>query len=335
VLAYCEDGDDFAHARGSLHSKYSFEETQRELDGWRRKADGATRCETFNKKSPGICETCPHWGKINSPIGLGIRQNPAHSMDAGNPPNHTATPGSAAGDKRTAEERGQSSSERDAHAGTTGERTAEEKPSGQGDDAKSESADGPTRGALKAVLGDELLATAAPPRRWSVERFVPASETTMLGGDGGTGKTTLALQLGVASITGGDWLGLKVECRNVLYVSAEDPTDEIRYRLEQIIKRANLSNENLTRFKLIDLAGKDATIATFDGKSGLIKPTLLFSQIENAAREYHAGCVILDSIADFFGGNENERREVRAFVGFLFSSHQTEIVVGAGLVLWE
>jgi RecA-family ATPase len=103
---------------------------------------------------------------------------------------------------------------------------------------------------------------------------------------------------------------------NVLYVSAEDPADEIHFRLEQITKDSRLSTEELARFKLIDLAGKDATIATFD-RHGLIKRTPLFDQIESLAREHQAGCIIFDSVADFFGGNENERREVRAFVGLL------------------
>jgi RecA-family ATPase len=277
VLACCEDGDEFAHAWGSPHPTYSYEETQRELEGWRRNADGATLCETFDKRSPGICETCPHWGKINSPIGLGIQQ-----MDG------------ATGGERTAE--GQNGQEGGRHR---------------------EAANGHACEKLTAIRGDELLSTAAPPRRWLVESFVPASETTMLGGDGGTGKTTLALQLAVGGVTGGDWIGRKVERCNVLYVSAEDPKEEIHYRLEQITKRAKLSNEDLARFRLIDLAGKDATIATFDNKTGLIKPTSLFAQIESAARDHQADCIILDSVADFFGGNENERREVRAFVGLL------------------
>jgi KaiC/GvpD/RAD55 family RecA-like ATPase len=165
------------------------------------------------------------------------------------------------------------------------------------------------------IRGDELMATAVPPRRWLVERFVPTAETTMLGGDGGTGKTTLALQLAVACVSGGDWIGLKVNPCNVLTVSAEDPTDEVHFRLEQITKHARLPAEELARFKLIDLAGKDATIATF--ANGLIKQTPLFDQIESLAREHRAGCIIFDSVADFFGGNENERREVRAFVGLL------------------
>jgi RecA-family ATPase len=168
---------------------------------------------------------------------------------------------------------------------------------------------------LRIVRGDELLSTAAPPRRW-IESWVPAAETTMLGGDGGMGKTTLGLQLGVAAVSEGDWLGHKVKPCNVLYVSAEDPKDEIHFRLEQIARHLTLTKEELARFKLIDLAGKDLAITLFE-KDGRLKRTLLFGEIESAARDHNAGCIIFDAVADFFGGNENERREVRAFVALL------------------
>jgi RecA-family ATPase len=164
--------------------------------------------------------------------------------------------------------------------------------------------------------GDELLSKTASPRRWFVDPFVPAEETTMLAGDGGSGKTTLALQLVVSGITGREWFGLKVDQRNILYISAEDPVEEIHLRLEQITRSSPLAKEDLARFKLIDLAGKDATLAIFD-KSGQLTLTPLLTAIETIAREHNARCIIFDAVADFFGGNENERREVRAFVGAL------------------
>jgi RecA-family ATPase len=176
--------------------------------------------------------------------------------------------------------------------------------------------DDPALQPFNTYRGDELLATAALPRRWFVEGLVPAEETTMLGGDGGAGKTTLALQLVVSGITGKEWFGRKVVQRNMLYISAEDPVEEIHFRLEQITKSSPLAKGDLARFKLIDLAGKVATLAIFD-KSGQLKLTPLLTAIETIAREHNAGCIIFDAIADFFGGNENERREVRAFVGAL------------------
>src|SRR5262249_43741096 len=95
VLAYCEDGDKFAHAWGRAHLKYSREETRRELDRWRQKADGATLCETFDRKSPGICGKCPHRGALRSPIILGMRlPEPMLATDA--PPLVPARPAAAA-----------------------------------------------------------------------------------------------------------------------------------------------------------------------------------------------------------------------------------------------
>jgi RecA-family ATPase len=44
----------------------------------------------------------------------------------------------------------------------------------------------------------ELLAKPAPVREWFVPQWMPAHDVTLLGGDGGTGKTMLALQLAIA-----------------------------------------------------------------------------------------------------------------------------------------
>src|SRR5262249_49570306 len=132
---------------------------------------------------------------------------------------------------------------------------------------------------LKTFRGDRILSTAAPPRRWLIEDWIPAAETTMLGGDGGTGKTTLGLQLSMAAVSGQDWLGRRVNPCNALYVSAEDPKDEIHFRLEQLMRHLKITRTELARFKLVDLAGKDSTIAIFE-KNGQIKLTPLFTEIE-------------------------------------------------------
>jgi RecA-family ATPase len=169
---------------------------------------------------------------------------------------------------------------------------------------------------LEIFRADELMSRPAPPRRWIVDGWITRAETALGAGDGGTGKTKLFLQLAIACIAGTDWLGLKVQPCNVLYVSAEDPKDEIHFRLQQIAKPLQLPGDTLAKLKIIDLAGKDAVIARFE-RDGKIKPTPLCAEIEHVARDHGAGLVILDAVADFFGGNENERNEVRGFVALL------------------
>jgi RecA-family ATPase len=174
---------------------------------------------------------------------------------------------------------------------------------------------------LKIVYGNKLLSTKAPPRRWLVENWIPAAETTLLGGDGGTGKSTLVVQLGIAAVTGGNWFGREVEPCNVLYISAEDNEREIHIRFEQVTEHLNLTQDQAARFKVIDLTNDDdedtdSTIALFD-KNGQLKLTPLFSELEKEAREHNAGCIIFDASADVFGGDESVRREVRAFIRLL------------------
>ncbi len=49
-----------------------------------------------------------------------------------------------------------------------------------------------------AFTADELAGSAPPPRPWHVRNMIPARVVTLMQGDGGTGKSTLALQLAAA-----------------------------------------------------------------------------------------------------------------------------------------
>lgn len=76
VVTFCIDGD----LKGHEWSKndfpnYNHDETQDKLDRTRQ-LTGATTCAKLNDVCPGVCPSCVHWGKINSPISISDRQAP-------------------------------------------------------------------------------------------------------------------------------------------------------------------------------------------------------------------------------------------------------------------
>ena len=109
-----------------------------------------------------------------------------------------------------------------------------------------------------------LKARAAPEREWCVRNYIPHRNVTLLGGDGGVGKTTLMLQLCAAKATGTNWLGLETRPGRTLFVSAEDDKDELNRRLLSIRLDLNKSWPDLADVHLWPLAGEDAVMGRFN-----------------------------------------------------------------------
>ena len=112
----------------------------------------------------------------------------------------------------------------------------------------------------------------------------------MLGGDGGIGKSTLAIQIGVAGATSTTCFGLDVAPVNTFVLSAEDDRDEMHYRLEQIVNGLPGDREEHRRaldgkLWLLDATNElDPMLAIYDSRDG-IKVTLTFERIEAFIRE--------------------------------------------------
>jgi RecA-family ATPase len=161
----------------------------------------------------------------------------------------------------------------------------------------------------------ELLKTRAPTRQWLTEDWIPHRDVSALGADGGTGKSLLALQLAVAVAAGVSWMGLPVKAGPALYVSAEDDKDELHFRMEQIVAK-NALPLDLSKLTLVNLAGQNAVLAT-PGPKGLLVETEEFVKLDAILAQVKPRLVVLDSSADFFGGNEVDRAHVRGFVTML------------------
>ena len=169
---------------------------------------------------------------------------------------------------------------------------------------------------LRLVAPADLEGRPVPDRRWIWGDYVPVGAVTAVYGDGGTGKSLLAQQLMTACANGCLFLGQNVEHCRALGVFCEDDDDELHRRQAAINRALGVSFAELGDMCWISRAGSENLLMTFGtDERGL--PTPFFDQIVNAAREFGARIVVVDTAADTFGGNENIRSHVRQFISLL------------------
>ncbi|AGI71748.1 putative P-loop containing nucleotide triphosphate hydrolase superfamily protein [Octadecabacter arcticus 238] len=168
------------------------------------------------------------------------------------------------------------------------------------------------------------------PREWLVPDLIPSGTVTLLGGDGGTGKSLLALQLAVSVATDRAWLGLGVGSGAALFISAEDDQDELHRRVVDIAQAEALSLHDLGKLTIRSLAGEDALLANLNPSTGALATTSLYKEVEDQAQASQPRLIVLDTLADLFPGNENDRAQARQFIGMLRGlaiRHQCAVVL--------
>ncbi|MBC7164841.1 MAG: AAA family ATPase [Roseovarius sp.] len=154
-----------------------------------------------------------------------------------------------------------------------------------------------------------------PPRQWLVHGLVPQKTVTLFSGDGGTGKSLLALQLAVAVAAQTAWIGRTANTGRAIFLSAEDDDDELHRRLDDILRAEGRGYNDLSGLTMRSLAGEDALLAT-DGNTALVQ-SALFEELDKRAAEEAPALIVLDTLADMYPANENDRAKVRQFVGIL------------------
>ena len=176
----------------------------------------------------------------------------------------------------------------------------------------------------------EWAGRTVPPRRWLVPHRIPLANVTMLAGDGAAGKTTIALQLTAATVRGTDWLGSVVdEPGPAIFFTGEEDHDEIHRRLAAIIEHHAIGFGDLAGLHLLCLPGTDAVLGAPD-RAGVIRPTALFASLSLAASKIRPSLIAIEAAADVFGGNENDRAQVRQFIALL---RGLALATGAAVVL--
>lgn len=172
----------------------------------------------------------------------------------------------------------------------------------------------------------DFQGVSVPPMRWLVTDLIPAGCVTILSGDGATGKSLLSLQLAASVANDGVWLGKFTAKGPSIYITAEDSTDEIHRRSHKIVGGDFTGYDSLYHYSL---TGEDAFLAIAD-TTGILHRTTLFHELEDEIKTLRPALVVLDNVADMFGGNENDKSQPRQFISILnglCKEHGTTIVL--------
>ena len=132
-----------------------------------------------------------------------------------------------------------------------------------------------------------------PARQWLVDGLIPCRNVTMLGGDGGMGKSLAAMQLLTAAAVGRNWLGVPTEHVKCVGVFCEDDADELHRRMEAVVDHYDMSFGDLERLNLLSRVGMENTMMEFEKYTEKGETTPFFIQVMNHAIEFGARLVVL------------------------------------------
>ena len=169
--------------------------------------------------------------------------------------------------------------------------------------------------------------TPPPPRRFLVDGYLARGRVAMVSGDGGGGKSILAIQLAFniaadpPSEGGRRWFpgGPEIDggAEPIVFASWEDEHDEIQRRLlnnPEIDGAPALGAHLGDRFAAFD-ASDCGPIWTLDGGRAQGRLSDFGAELQRTCEDRGAGLLVLDALDSANGGSEIDRASVRAFLG--------------------
>lgn len=165
---------------------------------------------------------------------------------------------------------------------------------------------------LQPVSVSDVLSKPSPPPRFVWDGYCPRGEVTLLGAHGGTGKSTIALMLAAAVVTGRDLFGVATTRAPVVFASFEDSAHIVRHRLAHICGCWGISPSELEALRIVDGTANPELFVS-EGR-GPGNTTQAYCELVELTRATRAGLVIVDNASDAYGGDEIQRRQVRAFM---------------------
>jgi hypothetical protein len=169
----------------------------------------------------------------------------------------------------------------------------------------------------RMVEAPALARRPEPQVKWIVENVILDETVTLFTGNGGTGKSRAALLLAVAMRSDGEWLGIRVTQGPVLFLTSEDSLDDVHIMLRANLEAEQKSVAHCAGLHLMSLADRDACLASALSRLAPLEATPLWRALELLIERIGPRLVILDALADLFGGEEIYRRHARSFMVLL------------------
>ena len=163
-------------------------------------------------------------------------------------------------------------------------------------------------------------------QEWLIENWLPANCVAMLTGDGGVGKSRLALQLAWALSGDGQWLGEAGQMppsgadysmgfeplgpKKVVYATWEDSPAQIRGRLYWLEHSDKVGNGQ--NFKIADMRSRGHLWAQTE-RSPIPGLTPAGEELRLSAEQNDASLLVIDTLGVANGASEIDRAQVGAF----------------------
>ena len=157
-----------------------------------------------------------------------------------------------------------------------------------------------------------VLTRPSPPPRFVWDGYCPRGVVTLLGAHGGTGKSTIALMLAAAVATGRELFGIATDAAPVVFASFEDGAHIVRHRLAHICQCWGINPAELDGLHIVDGTANPELFASDGRGPGDVTPA--YGELLALVKQTGAGLVIVDNASDAYGGDEIQRRQVRAFM---------------------
>jgi len=161
----------------------------------------------------------------------------------------------------------------------------------------------------------DILASAEPVPPDIVAGLLSSKEPTLVAGHGGTGKGYICLDLSVRVSQGLPWLGLETRKVPVLIIDRENTEPRLHLRIRRVMQGHDLKTPPPIHF-VYDVATRLDQASFVDEVVGLAERT-------------SAGLIILDSLADFLGGLDENSNPNMA----LAAEHLRAIAATSGAAL--